>query len=129
MTPTPSSSSLVDLLSGRLLIRALDDLHAIAEASAKLPSMVEQMGDGLTATREMTELAKSVVETANASATALVQVTAPLVGAAEQFGRVVERLPGGLARLATGSSRPQPDPAASAEPGRAVEAASRPRPG
>jgi hypothetical protein len=88
------SSSVVDLLTGRLMIRALDDLHTIAEASAKLPTMVEQLGDGLTASREMAELAKSVVETANASANALVQVTAPLVTAADQASRLFERLPG-----------------------------------
>ena len=118
-------SSVIDLFTGRLLVRALDDLHTIAEASAKLPTMVDQLSDGLTASREMTELAKSVVDTANASATALVQVTAPLVGAAEQFGRVVERLPGGLARLATGASRPQAvEPAAPEIEGRQ---ASRPR--
>ena len=87
-------SSLVDLFTGRLLVRALDDLHTIAEASSKLPTMVEQLGDGLTASREMTELAKSVVETANASANALVQVTAPLVTAADQASRLFERLPG-----------------------------------
>lgn len=88
------SSTLVDLVTGRLLIRALDDLHTIAEASAKLPAMVDQLGEGLTASREMVELAKGVVETANASATALVQVTAPLVSAADQAARLIERLPG-----------------------------------
>jgi hypothetical protein len=126
MSENPSTSSIVDLVTGRLLIRALDDLHAIAEASSKLPTMVDQLSDGLAASREMTELAKSIVETANASATALVQVTAPLVGAAEQFGRVVERLPSGLARLATGSSRPQQVEAAVPDP--EARQASQPRP-
>jgi hypothetical protein len=93
----------VDLLTGRLLIRALDDLHAIAEASAELPAMVERLSDGLAASREMTELAKSVVETANASARTLTQVSAPLVTAADQASRLLERLPG-LSRVTGPSS-------------------------
>ncbi len=87
-------SDLGDLVSGRLLIRALDDLHEIAQATSEVPAMVEQLTEAVTATREVVALANATIEGANASAELLAQMTEPLQIAAGQLSRLLERLPG-----------------------------------
>jgi outer membrane murein-binding lipoprotein Lpp len=87
------ASNITDLLSGRLLVRALDDMHEVAQAAKELPAMVEQLSQAVDATREVVGLANAAIDRANASAELLGQMTEPLQVAAGQLARLLERLP------------------------------------
>ncbi|GEM_PF-6582248 len=110
-------SDLADLISGRLLLRALDDMHEVAQAAKELPAMIEQLSQAVEATREVVALANAAIDRANASAELLGQMTEPILGAAGQLARLLDRLPGrsSLSQLSA-ALQPQAQPRAPASP-------------
>ena len=108
------------LIGPGLILRALDDLHTIAQAAASLEDIErrinERLGaivalgesidarvDEILATGErVEEAAKDVAVVGRQIADALpvlqraITMAEPLEGAVERLGRIVDRLPGGL---------------------------------
>jgi hypothetical protein len=100
------------LLPVSLPLRALDDLHTIAEAARSLPRVeealtarIEELDERLAAVLEVAERIEgglpsiervlASIDTLGDAAGTLAMAAGPLQGAAERLGRVADRLPGG----------------------------------
>jgi hypothetical protein len=108
------------LIGPSLILRALDDLHAIAQAAASLEDIEQRINERLAAIVELGERldervddilatgerversAKDVADVGRQVADALpvlqraITMAEPLEGAVERLGRIVDRLPGGM---------------------------------
>ena len=101
------------LLPPKLVLRALDDLHTLAQVASTLPAVELRLTERIDALEARAaeavqavnllieraddlERALQAVEGINASAATLAQAAEPLQNAAERLGRVAERVPQGL---------------------------------
>jgi hypothetical protein len=100
------------LIPVRLPLRALDDLHAIAETARSLPRVeqaltarIEDLDARLAGVLEVAERLErglpsidrtlASIDVLGDAAATLAMAAGPLQGAAERLGRVADRLPGG----------------------------------
>jgi len=92
------------LLPGRLLVRALDDVHEIAQSARALPRAADEIAklrvelqdlpehvDGL---RDAFEGSNRELDEVNDQLFDMREVVEPLEPAAERIGKLAERLPG-----------------------------------
>lgn len=92
------------LMPGRLLVRALDDVHEIAQSARAVPAIrneiallrgeLETLPEHVDGLRDAFEGSNRELDQVNDKLADMREVVEPLEPAAQRIGRIAERLPG-----------------------------------